>query len=648
LLVNAGYAYWWGGATIGPRHLTPALGFLALALAFSPVEGASAYARTFRILLALGIFINFAMVLTGMDGPERRGTFTLFEIVLPGLLTSHLYTLAYRHWGIPLDLTFTLYTLPLLAVPVLFAIARVNAVLAGRDAALARYRPWVLEAIEVFSGDRPKGRDPDWLVALCRARGVAIVAGICAFGFIIRAVAAMAMDGAHWPDEIYQSLEQGHRLAFGYGIVPWEFRSGARSPLIVWFTAGIMWPVEALGGGPRAYVDAVRLSLAATSLAMIYCAWRLGARLSFTHALVAAFVAAVWFEFVYFSHRPLTESIAATLLVVGLTLLSTGNGEATRRRFFAAGVALGACAAFRFHLAPALAVAAIWACWDHGTARGVPLAVGAAIMLALAGIADWIYWGAPFHSYFVNFWVNLIEGKASTFGTSRWFFYPQHAAVFWQGAIPVIVALIVFGARRYPMWLVVAVVVVATHTLIPHKEYRFVYPAVACAVMLAAIGSGDLLRAVLPHLRTRFGQVLSIICALVVWGTVSLSLANSSSFSPEWTRYRTMIRATLDLHDEDRMCGLAVPYIPWTTWAGYVHLHRDLLVCFPTPEEAVAERAPSYNFMLVNEDHSTLLPKGYTRVSCRRAGNVFNTCTYRRPSGCVYDGENDIRRLLSE
>src|SRR5262245_58250067 len=37
--------------------------------------------------------------------------------------------------------------------------------------------------------------------------------------------------GIIWPDEIYQSLEQAHRLVFGYGFVPWEFRDGARS----WF-----------------------------------------------------------------------------------------------------------------------------------------------------------------------------------------------------------------------------------------------------------------------------------------------------------------------------------------------------------------------------------------------------------------------------
>ena len=34
------------------------------------------------------------------------------------------------------------------------------------------------------------------------------------------------------PDEIYQYLGQAHRLVFGHGYIPWEFRVGLRSWLI--------------------------------------------------------------------------------------------------------------------------------------------------------------------------------------------------------------------------------------------------------------------------------------------------------------------------------------------------------------------------------------------------------------------------------
>ena len=48
----------------------------------------------------------------------------------------------------------------------------------------------------------------------------------------------------YWPDEIYQSLEQAHRLAFGSGFIPWEFRDGARN----WILPGLI----AGGGSPIA------------------------------------------------------------------------------------------------------------------------------------------------------------------------------------------------------------------------------------------------------------------------------------------------------------------------------------------------------------------------------------------------------------
>ena len=52
----------------------------------------------------------------------------------------------------------------------------------------------------------------------------------------IRLWAAIGIWGMVWPDEIFQTLEQGHRFAFGLGMIPWEFRDGARS----WVFPGLL------------------------------------------------------------------------------------------------------------------------------------------------------------------------------------------------------------------------------------------------------------------------------------------------------------------------------------------------------------------------------------------------------------------------
>ena len=51
---------------------------------------------------------------------------------------------------------------------------------------------------------------------------------IAAAAVVVRVVVALAFPNVAWPDEVFQTAEQAHRLAFGDGLVPWEFREGAR------------------------------------------------------------------------------------------------------------------------------------------------------------------------------------------------------------------------------------------------------------------------------------------------------------------------------------------------------------------------------------------------------------------------------------
>ena len=42
------------------------------------------------------------------------------------------------------------------------------------------------------------------------------------------------------------------------------------------------------------------------------------------------------------------------------------------------------------------------------------------------------------------------------------------------------------GARRQKLVFAVALTIVAVHSLVPHKEYRFIYPAVLLLMLLTA------------------------------------------------------------------------------------------------------------------------------------------------------------------
>ena len=52
--------------------------------------------------------------------------------------------------------------------------------------------------------------------------------GILAVAALLRILAFNSFS-AHHPDELIQYLEQAHRIVFGYGVVPWEFRDRRRA-----------------------------------------------------------------------------------------------------------------------------------------------------------------------------------------------------------------------------------------------------------------------------------------------------------------------------------------------------------------------------------------------------------------------------------
>jgi GPI mannosyltransferase 3 len=50
-------------------------------------------------------------------------------------------------------------------------------------------------------------------------------------GFLLRIFIIFVSEANFDSDEIFQYLEQAHRLTFGYGIIPWEYAHGIRN----WF-----------------------------------------------------------------------------------------------------------------------------------------------------------------------------------------------------------------------------------------------------------------------------------------------------------------------------------------------------------------------------------------------------------------------------
>ncbi len=91
LLMNAGFEYWHGGASTGPRYLTPALGFSALALGLAWPQFTTWQRRSAIAVLAASILINFACTAVDMTAGG------LVDQILPSFLSADLrQTLTYK------------------------------------------------------------------------------------------------------------------------------------------------------------------------------------------------------------------------------------------------------------------------------------------------------------------------------------------------------------------------------------------------------------------------------------------------------------------------------------------------------------------------------------------------------------------------
>ncbi|MBS1109135.1 MAG: Mannosyltransferase, partial [Anaeromyxobacteraceae bacterium] len=207
----------------------------------------------------------------------------------------------------------------------------------------------------------------------------------------------------------------------------------------------------------------------------------------------------------YLAARVSSESGSTTFLVLALAALlplatgaaGTTGGALSRRRWVAAGVALGFAFEFRYQAGVAVAGLLLWVLvHDRDRWRSLAtLAAGMAAPIALGLVVD--AWG--YGSFQVVPWrylaANLLEGKAASFGTSPlpaylWFL----AGLFPPFGLALLLGLLLFW-WRYPRhlltWATLPFFVV--HSLIGHKEIRFLLPllpaAALCVVLLLAAPS---------------------------------------------------------------------------------------------------------------------------------------------------------------
>lgn len=467
-------------------------------------------------------------------------------------------------------------------------------------------------------------------VALPHLLLLALVLRLCAF-----AVATPAH-----PDEVFQYLETAHRLVFGHGVITWEWRHGMRGWLLPLLVSGPM----ALGGwlDPRGglYLALPKLVMVAGSLVTVAVAWRLGARISRLHAQVAGFVAAIWYEFVYFAPHVMSET-AAIALILPAALLLMDKPRWTFLRLAGAAALLACAAAVRFQylaaigaLVGACCVTDLKRCWR-------PLLVGGLAGLLPSVICDLAMGAVPFAWLVENIRLNFLENRAAGFSSSGPFGYAAEAwprLALW--AVPLL-ALAAVGARRYPALAWTAAANLVFHSAIAHKEYRFILLSVLAAVLLAAIGTVDWVLSVERRDGAAAGRSkLQFLC--MVWVIASLS-CGFGGFRSQWMKFHPEMDLYAQLRADPSLCGLALYRHDYSTTGGYAYLHRATPMFYFTDEDSrrpaaeLAAASGAFNVILANPNLAPELPAAFKPAACEDAASG-RACLFRRPGRCLDTG----------
>ncbi|MFB9267518.1 4-amino-4-deoxy-L-arabinose transferase [Bradyrhizobium erythrophlei] len=438
------------------------------------------------------------------------------------------------------------------------------------------------------------------------------------------------------PDEIFQHLEPAWRMLGHDSIVTWEWRYGIRGWFLPTLLAGPVLLGDWVAPEGTGILVVPRLVAALASLTIVISAWFLGERVSRIHAIVAAFVAAIWFEFVFFAPHTLSEPLATALIVPAALLLTDGPSQ---RRLVIGGALLALAFVCRFQYAPAIAVLAIGACWRHWK-NAIPLVAGGLVVLLIAAMVDVAHGVTPFSWLITNIEQNLMRDRAALFGVTPAMAYLYDLWTIWSVAIVLMLGALWRGWRHAPLLMAAAVANIAFHSSIGHKEYRFIFLSIVLLVILAALGSADWVQS-LRAKRTWRPWALPVIAG--GWALASMALAGATEVMRDnWMSGTGAARLAAELRGDPELCGLALYNFPFHLVPGRERLagQAPLYMLYPLDPVAkgrlaalVQKTEPAFNRILSRPSSAGDLPADFSRRSCATVANA-EACIFARGGGC--------------
>ncbi len=458
-----------------------------------------------------------------------------------------------------------------------------------------------------------------------------------AIALFLRLAVFLLFPSTYHPDEIYQTQEAAHRLAYGTGVIPWEYRLGVRSWVLPAVIAGIIKCTAWLSSGSSGYIFGTAVFFSLLSLTVVWFAFSWCRQyFGMQYALLAAFTTTIWFELIYFGPRTLNEFVAGNLFLPAIYLGSLKPDQEPERkwRLLVVGMLLGLTVSLRMQFGPAVLLAGLWIMSRDWKTRFLPITCGIFIVVMVFGVVDAITWSYPFYSYYANFRENIFHHRASRFGTAPWYYFAFRLLVH---AGPMLIFALI-GVRRSPILGWVCLAVLFPHFLVEHKEFRFIYPVLPLLLTLAAIGLIDFLQFLERQNKIPpFSEGRLLIAASFV---LVCSLSLTSQYS-RWAQNSGNLRAFNRLSKDAKACGVAIYHDDWWRAGGYTYLHRAIPIFLFHSLSDVGSVTGAFNRIVVPESTAVLL-EGYSPSGCRDG-----VCVYQREGTCHAGGaEYEINEVL--
>jgi hypothetical protein len=389
---------------------------------------------------------------------------------------------------------------------------------------------------------------------------------------VARLVVVFVHDRVYHPDEIFQYLEQAHRLTFGYGYIPWEYRYGTRSWILPGFISGLLFVCRIFGvDDPAVYTTVVKVVFCILSVSLIYSVYifarEIGGEAS---GKLAAIFTCFWYELVYFAHKPLPELLSTYLIMAALAgaVIPPNKSSAVLVGLFS-----GMAVVLRPHYLPVIAVLAFFVSIQW---RKVEILTAASIFFFVAlgaGYIDYLTWGSFFASFYNTYLFNAVYGVSELFGTERFYYFFKRLTVASAGLFAI--AGIVGCFKLNKTWLLLAVLasIIIPHSLIPHKEYRFVLATIPVFLALLAIIIADYRSIEKSKIADASIMIVLFLSLAGLFGKLPFQpwVINHDSRAKE-----EILQAYLFLYKEPGLTAIWNASAPWFATGGYYYLHRDV------------------------------------------------------------------------